>query len=173
MGLDIASGNNLAESYAKGKASTTVDAGTSGISAKSFDIYASNSDDILSKADGSSSGLVDVSPYAARVKNDVASTTEVNLSGQFTSTNEFKAQVLRKDVENFKADALSVTLAGGGDARVDSDITANTALNLTKATINSGGATLLAAENTVELNQQDGFTKMRSEEHTSELQSRE
>lgn len=160
VGLDIASGNNLAESYAKGKASTTVDAGTSGISAKSFDIYASNSDDILTKADGSSSGLVDVSPYAARVKNDVASTTEVNLSGQFTSTNEFKAQVLRKDVENFKADALSVTLAGGGDARVDSDITANTALNLTKATINSGGATLLAAENTVELNQQDGFTKM-------------
>lgn len=160
VGLDVASGSNFAESYANGQAIVSVDAGSTGISAKSFDIFAANSDDILTKADGTTSGIIDISPYAAKVKNDVTSTTEINLSGKFTSANEFKAQALRKDVENFKADALSVTIAGGGDARVDSDITANTALNLTGATINSGGATLLAAENTVELNQKDGYNKM-------------
>ena len=160
VGLGLASGNNFAQSHASGQAITTVNAGTSGISAGSLNIFAANSDDIVAKADGSNAGIMDISPYAARVENNVNSTTTVNLSGTFTAAEGFKAQALRKDIENFKADALSVTAFGGGDARVDSEITADTTLNANGATITSGGDTVLAAENTVELNQRDGFSKM-------------
>ena len=114
----------------------------------------------MAKADGTNAGIMDISPYAARVANNVNSTTTVNLSGSFKAADSFKAQALRKDIENFKADALSVTAFGGGDARVDSQITANTTLNVDGATITSGGNTLLEAENTVELNKKDGFSKM-------------
>ncbi|MGM9583875.1 MAG: beta strand repeat-containing protein, partial [Phascolarctobacterium sp.] len=160
VGLGAASGSNFAQSHASGQAITTVNAGDSGISAKSFNIFAANSDDILAKADGSNAGIMDISPYAGRVENTVASTTTVNLSGVFNAMEDFHAQALRKDIANFKADALSVTAFGGGDARVDSTITANTNLNANGATILSGGDTILAAENTVELNKKDGFSKM-------------
>ena len=160
VGLGAASGSNIAQSHASGQAETTVNAGTSGISAGSFNIFAANSDDILAKADGSNAGIMDISPYAGRVENTVTSATTVNLSGAFNAEEGFQAQVLRKDIANFKADALSVTAFGGGDARVDSAITANTSLNANGATIVSGGDTILAAENTVELNQKDGFNKM-------------
>ena len=160
VGLGAASGSNIAQSHASGQAETTVNAGTSGISAGSFNIFAANSDDILAKADGSNAGIMDISPYAGRVENTVTSTTTVNLSGAFNAVEGFQAQALRKDIENFKADALSVTAFGGGDARVDSQITANTTLNVDGATITSGGNTLLEAENTVELNKKDGFNKM-------------
>lgn len=160
VGLGAASGSNIAQSHASGQAVTTVNAGTSGISAGSFNIFAANSDDILAKADGSNAGIMDISPYAGRVENTVTSATTVNLSGAFNAVEGFQAQALRKDIANFKADALSVTAFGGGDARVDSAITANTHLNANGATIVSGGDTILAAENTVELNQKDGFNKM-------------
>ena len=160
VGLGAASGSNIAQSHASGQAETTVNAGTSGISAGSFNIFAANSDDILAKADGSNAGIMDISPYAGRVENTVTSATTVNLSGAFNAVEGFQAQALRKDIANFKADALSVTAFGGGDARVDSAITANTHLNANGATIVSGGDTILAAENTVELNQRDGFNKM-------------
>ena len=160
VGLGLASGNNFAQSHASGQAITTVNAGTSGISTGSLNIFAANSDDIVAKADGSNAGIMDISPYAAEVENTVASATTVNLSGVFKAEEGFSAQALRKDKENFKADALSVTAFGGGDARVDSAITANTQLNANGATIVSGGDTILAAENTVELNQKDGFNKM-------------
>lgn len=160
VGLGAASGSNIAQSHASGQAVTTVNAVTSGISAGSINIFAANSDDILAKADGSNAGIMDISPYAGKVENTVNSTTTVNLSGSFNVADSFKAQALRKDIANFKADALSVTAFGGGDARVDSQITANTTLNVDGATITSGGNTLLEAENTVELNKKDGFSKM-------------
>ncbi|MGM9568977.1 MAG: beta strand repeat-containing protein, partial [Phascolarctobacterium sp.] len=160
VGIGAASGSNFAQSHAEGKAITTVNAGAGGISANSFDIFASNSDDIIAKADGSNAGLMNISPYAARVENTVDTTTTVNLTGKFAATGAFKAQALRKDVENFAADALSVTVAGGGDARADSTITANTNLNATNATITSGGDMLLEAENTVEMNRKDGYAQM-------------
>ena len=71
MGLGAASGSNIAQSHASGQAETTVNAGTSGISAGSFNIFAANSDDILAKADGSNAGIMDISPYAGRVENTV------------------------------------------------------------------------------------------------------
>lgn len=160
VGLGAASGSNFAQSHAEGKAITTVNAGAGGISANSFDIFASNSDDIIAKADGSNAGLMDISPYAARVENTVNTTTTVNLTGRFEAIGAFKAQALRKDIANFAADSLSVTAAGGGDARADSTITANTNLNATGATITSGSDMLLEAENTVEMNHRDGYAQM-------------
>ena len=160
VGLGVASGNNLAQSHANGQAITSVDVGTTGISAKSFDIYANNSDDIIAKADGSNVGIMDISPYTARVENKVNSTTKVNLSGNFTATEAFTARALRKDTANFKADALSVTYAGGGDASVDTTINATTKLDIANANIVSGNDTILEAANTVEMNRGDGFAKM-------------
>ena len=160
VGLGVASGNNLAQSHANGQAITSVDVGTTGISAKSFDIYANNSDDIIAKADGSNVGIMDISPYAARVENKENSTTKVNLSGNFTATEAFTARALRKDTANFKADALSVTYAGGGDASVDTTINATTKLDIANANIVSGTDTVLEAANTVEMNRGDGFAKM-------------
>lgn len=160
VGLGAASGSNLAQSYANGQALTTVNAGTSGISGKNIAIFANNSDDIVAKADGSNAGIMDMSPYAARIENKVNSTTTVNLSGNFTAAEAFEARALRKDTANFKADALSVTYAGGGDARVDSTIDATTNLDMANAKIVSGNDTILEAANTVEMNRQDGYTKM-------------
>lgn len=160
VGLGAASGSNLAQSYANGQALTTVNAGTSGISGKNIAIFANNSDDIVARADGSNAGIMDISPYAARIENKVNSTTTVNLSGNFTAAEAFEARALRKDTANFKADALSVTYAGGGDARVDSTIDATTNLDMANAKIVSGNDTILEAANTVEMNRQDGYTKM-------------
>lgn len=160
IGVGFACSSSLAQSYANGKAITTLDTGNSTLRVNNLDIYATNSDEIETKADGSNGGLIVVAPYAAQVENTVNTTTTTTIKGNIVAEGTVTAQALRKDLENLRADSLTVTAIGGGDVKTFSNITANTTLNLDEANISSGKDMLLEAENTVTMNRAEGFEKM-------------
>ena len=160
IGVGFACSSSLAQSHANGKAITTLDTGNSTLRVNNLDIYATNSDEIETKADGSNGGLIVVAPYAAQVENTVNTTTTTTIKGNIVAEGTVTAQALRKDLENLRADSLTVTAIGGGDVKTFSDITANTTLNLDVANISSGKDMLLEAENTVTMNRGEGFEKM-------------
>ena len=160
IGVGFACSSSLAQSHANGKAITTLDTGNSTLRVNNLEIYATNSDEIETKADGSNGGLIVVAPYAAQVENTVNTTTTTNIKGNIVAEGTVTVQALRKDLENLRADSLTVTAIGGGDVKTFSNITANTTLNLDGANISSGKDMLLEAENTVTMNRAEGFEKM-------------
>lgn len=160
IGVGFACSSSLAQSHANGKAITTLDTGNSTLRVNNLDIYATNSDEIETKADGSNGGLIVVAPYAAQVENTVNTTTTTTIKGNIVAEGTVTAQALRKDLENLRADSLTVTAIGGGDVKTFSNITANTTLNLDGANITSGKDMLLEAENTITMNRGEGFEKM-------------
>lgn len=158
------SGNNFAYTNAHDQVHISVDGGTAGIVANNLSILAENTADVTARAIGTEAGTVIISPYTARVGHSSNSVTDVNLDGNLEAKGAFTVNAQSNDTVNLKADALTVTLDGGGDAHVDSSITSSTSINVKsdseKAVLKSGNDMLLQANNNITMNRAEGFSEM-------------
>lgn len=154
------SGNNFAQTHDKSKVSITVAAGTTGLNAKNLEINAINSGVVTAKAVGTDVGILRISPFAARVEHESNSSTTVNLSGKINASGELITNAQRNDTLNLMADALSMTVAGGGDASVKNSVASNTNIKADGASLTSAGDLRLLAANYVITNNKEGFEQM-------------
>lgn len=154
------SGNNFAQTHDKSNVSITVAAGTTGLNAKNLEINAINSGAVDAKAVGTDVGILEISPFAARVEHESKSSTTVNFSGKINTSGELITNAQRNDTLNLMADALSMTVAGGGDATVKNNVASNTNIKADGASLTSAGDLRLLAANYVTTNNKEGFEQM-------------
>ena len=160
IGLGISSGSNFAQNYSNGKATTSIDTGDKILQVKSLDAFATSSDTVESKADGSSAGFISISPYLAKVENTTNTRTSLQVHGDIRSQGKVHLAALRKDNYNLLANGLTVTTGGGGAAGATNQITNDTSISVAHGYISSGGELLIDAENATTLNREKGFEKM-------------
>lgn len=159
LGVIAGSGNNFAKAEENSTVAISLDGGK-GLSLQQLDVLAENVQDVTAKADGSASALLEISPYTAKVTHDGKAQTSVTLKGELTAADSMSVQALRKENTNLKADALTNSLAGGGDASADNTSSSTTLVEASAAKLTSGSDMLLKADNNIKLNRAEGYNEM-------------
>lgn len=159
LGVITGSGNNFARAEENSSVNIVIDGGK-GLSLQQLDVLAENTQNVTAKADGSASALLEVSPYTAKVTHDAKAQTSVTLKGELTAADSMSVQALRKENTNLKADALTNSLAGGGDASADNTSSSTTLVEASAAKLTSGSDILLKADNNIKLNRAEGYNEM-------------
>lgn len=159
LGVITGSGNNFARAEENSSVAISLDGGK-GLSLQQLDVLAENAQNVTAKADGSASALLEVSPYTAKVTHDAKAQTSVTLKGELTAAEGMSVQALRKENTNLKADALTNSLAGGGDASADNTSSSATLVEASAAKLTSGSDMLLKADNNIKLNRAEGYNEM-------------
>lgn len=159
LGVITGSGNNFARAEENSSVNIAIDGGK-GLSLQQLDVLAENTQNVTAKADGSASALLEVSPYTAKVTHDAKAQTSVTLKGELTAADGMSLQALRRENTNLKADALTNSLAGGGDASADNTSSSTTLVEASAAKLTSGSDMLLKADNNIRLNREDGYNEM-------------
>ena len=159
LGVITGSGNNFAKAEENSSVNIAIDGGK-GLSLQQLDVLAENAQNVTAKADGSASALLEVSPYTAKVTHDAKAQTSVTLKGELTAADSMSVQALRKENTNLKADALTNSLAGGGDASADNTSSSTTLVEASAAKLTSGSDMLLKADKNIKLNRADGYNEM-------------
>mgnify|MGYP004609912877 CR=1 FL=1 len=159
LGVIAGSGNNFAKAEENSTVAISLDGGK-GLSLQQLDVLAENVQDVTAKADGSASALLEISPYTAKVTHDAKAQTSVTLKGELTAADSMSVQALRKENTNLKADALTNSLAGGGDASADNTSSSTTLVEASVAKLTSGSDMLLKADNNIRLNRAEGYNEM-------------
>lgn len=159
LGVITGSGNNFARAEENSSVAISLDGGK-GLSLQQLDVLAENAQNVTAKADGSASALLEVSPYTAKVTHDAKAKTSVTLKGELTAADGMSVQALRKENTNLKADALTNSLAGGGDASADNTSSSTTLVEASAAKLTSGSDMLLKADNNIKLNRAEGYNEM-------------
>ena len=159
LGVIAGSGNNFAKAEENSTVAISLDGGK-GLSLQQLDVLAENAQNVTAKADGSASALLEISPYTAKVTHDAKAQTSVTLKGELTAADVMSVQALRKENTNLKADALTNSLAGGGDASADNTSSSTTLVEASAAKLTSGSDMLLKADNNIKLNRADGYNEM-------------
>lgn len=159
LGVITGSGNNFARAEENSSVNIAIDGGK-GMSLEKLDVLAENAQNVTAKADGSASALLEVSPYTAKVTHDAKAQTSVTLKGELTAADSMSVQALRKENTNLKADALTNSLAGGGDASADNTSSSTTLVEASAAKLTSGSDMLLKADKNIKLNREDGYNEM-------------
>ncbi len=159
LGVIAGSGNNFAKAEENSTVAISLDGGK-GLTLQQLDVLAENVQDVTAKADGTASALLEISPYTAKVTHDAKAQTSVTLKGELTAADSMSVQALRKENTNLKADALTNSLAGGGDASADNTSSSKAFVEASAAKLTSGGDMLLKADNNVKLNRAEGYNEM-------------
>ena len=159
LGVIAGSGNNFAKAEENSSVAISLDGGK-GLTLQQLDVLAENVQDVTAKADGSASALLEISPYTAKVTHDAKAQTSVTLKGELTSADSMSVQALRRENTNLKADALTNSLAGGGDASADNTSSSTTLVEASAAKLTSGSDMLLKADNNIKLNRAEGYNEM-------------
>lgn len=159
LGVIAGSGNNFARAEENSSVAISLDGGK-GLSLQQLDVLAENAQNVTAKADGSASALLEVSPYTAKVTHDAKAQTSVTLKGELTAADSMSVQALRKENTNLKADALTNSLAGGGDASADNTSSSTTLVEASAAKLTSGNDMLLKADKNIRLNREDGYNEI-------------
>ena len=159
LGVIAGSGNNFAKAEENSTVAISLDGGK-GLTLQQLDVLAENVQDVTAKADGSASALLEISPYTAKVTHDAKAQTSVTLKGELTAADGMSVQALRRENTNLKADALTNSLAGGGDASADNTSSSTTLVEASVAKLTSGSDMLLKADNNIRLNRAEGYNEM-------------
>lgn len=159
LGVITGSGNNFARAEENSSVNIAIDGGK-GLSLQQLDVLAENAQNVTAKADGSASALLEVSPYTAKVTHDAKAQTSVTLKGELTAADSMSVQALRKENTNLKADALTNSLAGGGDASADNTSSSTTLVEASAAKLTSVSDMLLKADKNIRLNREDGYNEI-------------
>lgn len=160
LGVIAGSGNNFAKAEENSTVAISLDGGKKGLTLQQLDVLAENVQDVTAKADGSANALLEISPYTAKVTHDAKAQTSVTLKGELTAADGMSVQALRKENTNLKADALTNSLAGGGDASADNTSSSTTLVEASAAKLTSGSDMLLKADNNIKLNRAEGYNEM-------------
>ena len=159
LGVITGSGNNFARAEENSSVNIVIDGGK-GLSLQQLDVLAENTQSVTAKADGTASALLEISPYTAKVTHDAKAQTSVTLKGELTSADSMSVQALRRENTNLKADALTNSLAGGGDASADNKSSSKAFVEVSAAKLTSGSDLLLKADNNIKLNRAEGYNEM-------------
>lgn len=159
LGVIAGSGNNFAKAEENSTVAISLDGGK-GLTLQQLDVLAENVQNVTAKADGTASALLEISPYTAKVTHDAKSQTSVMLKGELTTADSMSVQALRRENTNLKADALTNSLAGGGDASADNISSSITFVEGSSAKLHSGSDMLLKADNNIKLNRAEGYNEM-------------
>lgn len=159
LGIIAGSGNNFAKAEENSTVAISLDGGK-GLTLQQLDVLAENVQSVTAKADGSASALLEISPYTAKATHDAKAQTSVTLKGELTAADSMSVQALRRENTNLKADALTSSLAGGGDASADNKSTGKAFVEASAAKLTSGSDMLLKADNNVKLNRAEGYNEM-------------
>lgn len=159
LGVIAGSGNNFAKAEENSTVAISLDGGK-GLALQQLDLLAENVQNVTAKADGTASALLEISPYTAKVTHDAKAQTSVTLKGELTAADGMSVQALRKENTNLKADALTNSLAGGGDASADNTSSSTTLVEASSAKLTSGSDMLLKADNNIKLNRAEGYNDM-------------
>ena len=145
-GTLAATGTNLADTLAHLSTQVTADGNADSrfdevrIDGKSYAV-------VSNEANGYGGALVDISPYAAKVENDFTADTDVTLKGVWNAAGSLSAQALNGMDIDLTADAVRAAIIGGSGTRLDNVIQNAADVNLTGASITTGGAQSYTAEN--------------------------
>lgn len=145
-GTLAATGTNLADTLAHLSTQVTAD----GNADSRFDevrIDGKSYAAISNEANGYGGALVDISPYAAKVENDFTADTDVTLKGAWNAAGSLSAQALNGMDIDLTADAVRAAIIGGSGTWLDNVIQNAADVNLTDASITTGGAQSYTAEN--------------------------
>lgn len=159
LGIIAGSGNNFAKAEENSTVAISLDGGK-GLTLQQLDVLAENVQSVTAKADGSASAMLEISPYTAKATHDAKAQTSVTLKGELTAADSMSVQALRRENTNLKADALTNSLAGGGDASADNKSTGKAFVEASAAKLTSGSDMLLKADNNVKLNRAEGYNEM-------------
>ena len=159
LGVIAGSGNNFAKAEENSTVAISLDGGK-GLTLQQLDVLAENVQDVTAKADGSASAMLEISPYTAKVTHDAKAQTSVTLKGELTAADGMSLQALRRENTNLKADALTNSLAGGGDASADNTSSSTTLVEASAAKLTSSSDMLLKADNNIKLNRAEGYNEM-------------
>lgn len=159
LGIIAGSGNNFAKAEENSTVAISLDGGK-GLTLQQLDVLAENVQSVTAKADGSASAMLEISPYTAKVTHDAKAQTSVTLKGELRAADSMSVQALRRENTNLKADALTNSLAGGGDASADNKSTSKAFVEASAAKLTSGSDMLLKADNNVKLNRAEGYNEM-------------
>lgn len=145
-GTLAATGTNLADTLAHLSTQVTADGNADSrfdevrIDGKSYAV-------VSNEANGYGGALVDISPYAAKVENDFTADTDVTLKGAWNAAGSLSAQALNGMDIDLTADAVRAAIIGGSGTWLDNVIQNAADVNLTDASITTGGAQSYTAEN--------------------------
>ena len=145
-------GTNFANTTDNSAISLTVNGGDTGIQAHNLTVQAQKNTEVYANAYGATSGIMAASPAAAEVHHSSSSTTTVNVQGKLEADGALNVQANSNDSVNLKADALTVTGFGDGDASVQSAISNVTTINVNNAELTSVGSLTITAANDISLN---------------------
>ncbi len=151
----FASGTNIAET--KSVLDTDVTVGGAATSenvdenskVNNVDISAESTAKVESNARGDGGGLVDISPYAAKTDNDINSTTNVTVGGNWDIAGDMYVNALHTDNVTLNTDAVKAAVVGASGVHSDNDITNNTSVTFDKATVTTGGDQNISARNDI------------------------
>lgn len=151
----FASGTNIAET--KSVLDTDVTVGGAATSenvdenskVNNVDISAESTAKVESNARGDGGGLVDISPYAAKTDNDINSTTNVTVGGNWDIAGDMYVNALHTDNVTLNTDAVKAAVVGASGVHSDNDITNNTNVTFDKATVTTGGSQNISARNDI------------------------
>ena len=148
----MVTGTNFANTTDNSAISLTVNGGDTGLQAHNLTVQAQKNTEVYANAYGATSGIMAVSPAAAEVHHSSSSTTTVNVQGKLEAAGALNVQANSNDSVNLKADALTVTGFGDGDASVQSAISNVTTINVNNAELTSVGSLTITAANDISLN---------------------
>lgn len=151
----FASGTNIAET--KSVLDTDVTVGGAATSenvdenskVNNVDISAESTAKVESNARGDGGGLVDISPYAAKTDNDINSTTNVTVGGNWDIAGDMYVNALHTDNVTLNTDAVKAAVVGASGVHSDNDITNNTSVTFDNATVTTGGDQNISARNDI------------------------
>lgn len=145
----VASGTNIAETASI--LNTQVSVGdASGSDIEKADIKAESSVDVTNTARGDGGAIADISPYAAKTANKINSTTNVNVSGNWNVAGDMNVEALHTNNVTLNTDALKASVVGLSGVHSDNDITNNTGVTFSGATVTTGGSQDISARNDID-----------------------
>lgn len=151
----FASGTNIAQTNSVLNTNVTVGgAATSenvdeNSKVNNVDISAESTAKVESNARGDGGGLVDISPYAAKTDNDINSTTNVTVGGNWDIAGDMYVNALHTDNVTLNTDAVKAAVVGASGVHSDNDITNNTSVTFDNATVTTGGDQNISARNDI------------------------
>ncbi|MCQ2362759.1 MAG: leukotoxin LktA family filamentous adhesin [Acidaminococcaceae bacterium] len=153
VAIGICTGTNYTRNYTKNTTSLgfTVAKGTD-LEAKALEIKANSAGNGTVHTRAYDGGIIEISPVAAGVKNEMSFNTSVSVGGNFVVAGKADIQSLHSSDLYLFADGHCGNIVGGSGIKVNNNITVNSTTNLDAANITTGDTLTVKANTMFDLN---------------------
>ena len=148
----FATGTNIGETISDLKTNVTIKGSNADSNIADLTAEADSTVNVTNKVNGDGGAIADISPYAAMTDNDINSTTEVTVGGNWNIAGDMKVSALHTNNVTLTTDAVKAAIVGGSGVHSDNDITNNTNVTFDNATVTTGGSQNISARNDITYN---------------------